>query len=112
MRYLISLTVCRISVLRSFEAFKSLLLPSYFYFLWEVVVLVFVTTSTLESFNRKRSSNMAEVQAPDVNIGPSAAIVGWCEAGVAMLVVGLRAYTQAKIVGRVGLDDYLMILSW
>jgi hypothetical protein len=51
---------------------------------------------------------MADVQGPDVNIGPSAAIAGWCEAGVAIIVVGLRTFTQAKIVGRVSLTGMLL----
>jgi hypothetical protein len=48
---------------------------------------------------------------PDINIGPSAVIAGWIEAGIAVIVVTARTYTQAKVVGRMGVEDYLMILA-
>ncbi|PMD64179.1 uncharacterized protein K444DRAFT_482016, partial [Hyaloscypha bicolor E] len=48
---------------------------------------------------------------PDINIGPSAVIAGWVEASIAVIVVIARTYTQAKVVGRMGAEDYLMILS-
>jgi hypothetical protein len=48
---------------------------------------------------------------PDINIGPSAVIAGWVEASIAIIVVSARTYTQAKVVGRMGVEDYLMILA-
>jgi hypothetical protein len=48
---------------------------------------------------------------PDVNIGPSAVIAGWVEASIAIIIVSARIYTQTRVVGRVGLDDYLMVLA-
>lgn len=49
--------------------------------------------------------------SPDVNIGPSAIIAGWTEASIALIIVSMRIYTQAKVVGQFGIDDYLMILA-
>jgi uncharacterized membrane protein len=54
---------------------------------------------------------MATVMQPDINIGPSAVIAGWVEASVAVVIVALRTYTQARVVGRIGLDDYIMIAA-
>lgn len=54
---------------------------------------------------------MATAMQPDVNIGPSAVIAGWVEAGIAVIVVTARTYTQAKVVGRMNVEDYLMILA-
>jgi hypothetical protein len=48
---------------------------------------------------------------PHDNIGPSAVIAGWCEASVALIIVGLRIWTQAVVVGRLGIDDYLMVAA-
>jgi hypothetical protein len=48
---------------------------------------------------------------PDVNIGSSAVIAGWVEASIAIVIVIARIYTQAGVVGRMGVDDYLMILA-
>lgn len=48
---------------------------------------------------------------PDINIGPSAVIAGWIEAGIAVIVVTARTYTQAKVVGRMNIEDYIMILA-
>ena len=52
---------------------------------------------------------MSTDMLPDINIGPSAVIAGWIEAGIAVIVVAARTYTQAKVVGRMGVEDYLMI---
>jgi hypothetical protein len=54
---------------------------------------------------------MATDMQPDINIGPSAVIAGWVEASIAIIIVAARTYTQARVVGRIGVDDYLMILS-
>jgi hypothetical protein len=54
---------------------------------------------------------MSTDMQPDINIGPSAVIAGWVEASIAVIVVIARTYTQAKVVGRMGAEDYLMILS-
>jgi len=54
---------------------------------------------------------MSTALQPDINIGPSAVIAGWVEASIAIIVVGARTYTQARVVGRMGIDDYLMILA-
>ena len=54
---------------------------------------------------------MATDIQPDINIGPSAVIAGWVEASIAIIIVAARTYTQARVVGRIGVDDYLMILS-
>lgn len=48
---------------------------------------------------------------PDVNIGPLALGLNWTEASLAMIVVGLRFYTQAKVVGKVHFDDWLMLFA-
>ena len=55
--------------------------------------------------------NMATQMQPDINIGPSAVIAGWIEAGIAIIVVTARTYTQAKVVGRMGIEDYIMIAA-
>ncbi|PMD47082.1 hypothetical protein L207DRAFT_606140 [Hyaloscypha variabilis F] len=54
---------------------------------------------------------MATNMQPDVNIGPSAVIAGWTEASIAVIVVTARTYAQAKVVGRMGVEDYLMIAA-
>jgi hypothetical protein len=54
---------------------------------------------------------MATDMQPDINIGTSAVIAGWVEASIAIIIVAARTYTQARVVGRIGVDDYLMILS-
>jgi hypothetical protein len=54
---------------------------------------------------------MSTTLQPDVNIGPSAVIAGWVEASIAIIIVAARIYTQVKVVGRVGVDDYLMVLA-
>jgi hypothetical protein len=54
---------------------------------------------------------MSTAMQPDINIGPSAVIAGWIEAGLAVIVVTARTYTQAKVVGRMGVEDYMMILA-
>jgi hypothetical protein len=54
---------------------------------------------------------MATDMQPDINIGPSAVIAGWVEASIVIIIVAARTYTQARVVGRIGVDDYLMILS-
>jgi hypothetical protein len=58
---------------------------------------------------------MSTDMQPDINIGPSAVIAGWVEASIeasiAVIIVTARTYTQAKVVGRMGAEDYLMILS-
>jgi len=67
--------------------------------------------NTLRKIEKDQHKMSTANLGPDVNIGPSANIAGWCEATVAFVVVVLRLYTQIKIVGRVGLDDYLMIAA-
>jgi hypothetical protein len=59
----------------------------------------------------KNPLKMATAMLPDINIGPSAVIAGWIEAGIAVIVVTARTYTQVKVVGRMGVEDYLMILA-
>jgi hypothetical protein len=48
---------------------------------------------------------------PDNNIGPTALAANWTEAGVALILVVLRMFTQIFIVGRIGIDDYLIVLA-
>lgn len=47
----------------------------------------------------------------NVNIGPKVLIANWTEAGIATVVVCIRMFTQIKVVGRVGIDDYLILLA-
>ncbi|KAL5326353.1 hypothetical protein ACEPPN_004037 [Leptodophora sp. 'Broadleaf-Isolate-01'] len=56
---------------------------------------------------------MTAIEYPGVDndISPSALTAIWTGASIAIIVVVVRTFTQAKIVGRVGIDDYLMILS-
>ena len=47
----------------------------------------------------------------NVNIGPKILAANWTEAGIATVVVCIRMFTQIKVVGRVGIDDYLILLA-
>lgn len=47
----------------------------------------------------------------NVNIGPKVLVANWTEAGIATVVVCIRMFTQIKVVGRVGIDDYLILLA-
>ena len=48
---------------------------------------------------------------PDVNIGGLALGLNWTEASLAIIVVALRFYTQARIVGRIHFDDWVMLFA-
>ena len=47
----------------------------------------------------------------NVNIGPKILAANWTEASIATVIVCIRIFTQIKVVGRVGIDDYLILLA-
>jgi hypothetical protein len=38
--------------------------------------------------------------------------VGWSLAAVSAAIVALRLYTAARILGRVKIEDYFMVMAW
>lgn len=44
--------------------------------------------------------------------GPTIVAVMWLETAIAFFVMSLRTYTRKYITRNVGLDDYLIIISW
>lgn len=73
------------------------------------LMLLFGTAFTIDD----PAFEMTAIEYPGVDndISPSALTAIWTGASIAIIVVVVRTFTQAKIVGRVGIDDYLMILS-
>lgn len=56
-------------------------------------------------------TSMGPQTPSSANKGPMINAVVWIGAGVALLLVLLRLFTRAKIVGKVGLDDYVMVFA-
>lgn len=48
---------------------------------------------------------------PDINQGPMMLRAVWIMTGIAAVIVILRLYVQLRIIRKVGLSDYLMILA-
>ena len=42
------------------------------------------------------------------DLGPGLLAANWTEAGIAVVIVGLRFVTRIKVVRNVGADDYIM----
>ncbi|KAH8657677.1 hypothetical protein BX600DRAFT_438868 [Xylariales sp. PMI_506] len=60
---------------------------------------------------RESTNGTIDGMDPNVNIGGTALGAIWFMASVAMLIVGIRVYTQARITRQVGWSDYLAIMS-
>lgn len=45
------------------------------------------------------------------DLGPTLNAVGWTEAAIATILVGIRLFVRTKIVKHLGWDDYLMVLA-
>ncbi|KAL9616837.1 MAG: hypothetical protein Q9160_008327 [Pyrenula sp. 1 TL-2023] len=48
---------------------------------------------------------------PDVNQGPRVLVAGWIQAGVSIIIVGLRFYTGIRVIRRLDLGDWLMLFA-
>ncbi|KAI0384613.1 hypothetical protein F5Y04DRAFT_277339 [Hypomontagnella monticulosa] len=51
-----------------------------------------------------------ESAAPD-NLGPAVLSVAWVFAGISILVVAARFYVRIRIVRKLGIDDYIILLT-
>jgi hypothetical protein len=56
------------------------------------------------------SGNDYQITA-DVNNGPPVVVANWTEAAIAIIVVALRLYTQARVVRKVHVEDYLIVAA-
>lgn len=48
---------------------------------------------------------------PDVDQGPRVLVAGWIQAGVSIIIVGLRMYTGIKVLRKLDLGDWLMLFA-
>lgn len=51
-------------------------------------------------------------QSPSENLGPAVVESIWIEMGIATMILGMRFYTRARVVGKVAFDDWLMLFAY